>query len=270
MHRFRLADGLPVYLVESHAVPVVVASVVSRYGSAADPPRRAGLANLTAALTRQSTRGLAKGGLDAHSVAREVAALGGILSSTAGRDASWVTMQSLVPHAERSLDLLAALVRRPAFDADDIDRVRDDLRVGLKQGATNPTWIAWDRLLPAVYGPDHPYGHTSYGTRAGLTGTRRADLRRFHATAFTPGSAALVLAGDLTLRQVRSLAERAFGGWRGAAAAPAPRAPGRGTPADERVVVVDMPGHTQTAIEIGQAGLRHSHPDCDALELGSC
>jgi zinc protease len=262
IQRFSLDNGLPVYLVESHYLPVVTASVVSRYGSAADPRGREGLASFTAKMLTQGTEKR-----DADAIAREVAGFGGLLDSSAAADGSSVTVQALSPEAGRALALTADLVRRSTFPKKDIRRVRDDLLVGLRQQASDPGATAWNLFRPAVYGRDHPYGHPAGGTRRGVTNVTRADLTAFQAKAFTPGSAALVLAGDLTTKQARALATDAFGTWRGTG--PRLPAPGPGSPAAERVVIVDMPGTSQTALEIGQAGLPRSDPDFEGLAVAN-
>ncbi len=262
VQRFALGNGMPVYLVKSSGLPLVTASVVSRYGSAMDPDGLPGLASFSASMLRQGTKNRS-----ATEVAAHVAGFGGLLDSDAAVDGSTLTVQSLVTEAPRALALAANLVRRPAFRKADIARVRDDLEVDFGQAATDPGTTAWRLLAPAVYGPDHPYGHLAPGTRRGVGKVTRADLKRFHAAAFNPSNAALVLAGDLTRKQAKTLATKAFGTWKGTG--PPAVVPGAGSPRPERVVIVDSPGAAQTSLEIGQPGLARTNPDFERMEVAN-
>jgi zinc protease len=103
------------------------------------------------------------------------------------------------------------------------------------------------------------------GTEPGLHGIRREDLVRFHASAYGPANAALVLAGDVTEPEARKLANEAFGGWKGgSAAAPDAR---RSATAPERVLVVDKPGAPQTQVLFAQVGIARSDPDYEKLNV---
>ena len=88
--RFELDNGLPVYLVESHDLPITVASLVSRWGSAAEPAERPGLAAFTADLLDEGTQTR-----DALGIAREIDSLGAFLSTGADGGGSFVSVAAL-------------------------------------------------------------------------------------------------------------------------------------------------------------------------------
>jgi zinc protease len=255
---FKLDNGLPVYLVQSDALPVVTASVVSRRGSAADPSRLPGLAELTLSLMDQGTRAR-----DAPGVARELEALGAWLDTDAERDGSWVRAQSLKPRASELMALVADVVRAPVFRRDDVERKRDDHLVAIQQQRDDLAAVAQTVTWRDLYGPEHPYGHVDLGTEAGVRRIKRADLKRFHSQAFSPANAAIVLAGNLTRDEAGALAERAFGTWSGPAVAVPVPAAGREVP--ERVLIVDEPGAGQTALSIAQKSVKRSDPEFEKL-----
>jgi zinc protease len=70
----KLANGLTVYLVESHELPVVAGELVVRSGSAADPAGKHGLAAYTAAMIDEGTSKR-----DALQIAADLEALGATL-----------------------------------------------------------------------------------------------------------------------------------------------------------------------------------------------
>jgi zinc protease len=262
VQRFTLRNGLPVWLVESHRLPMVSASLVSRLGSAADPADRPGLTDLaTASLDRGTT------GRDALGLPAELEAAGATLSNDTGKDGTWLTATSLTDRAPATLGLLADVARNPTFPTDEVDRVRDADIVALRQARDDADTIAGTVALREVYGAGHPYGHRPTGTEEGLRAATVDDLRRAHARAFTPATTALVLAGDLTRDQAERLAADAFGSWTAArAATPAPPAP-PGPPAGsaERIVLVDKPDASQTALVVAAPGLTAGDADFEPL-----
>ena len=260
VQRFTLSNGLPVWLVESHRLPMVSASLVSRLGSAADPPDRPGLTDLaTAALDRGTAR------RDALGLSRELEAAGATLDNDTGKDGTWLTATTLTDRAPATLAVLAEVARNPSFPADEVDRARDAGIVALRQGRDDADTIAGTVALREIYGATQPYGHRPTGTEEGLRAATVDDLRRAHARAFTPSTTALVLAGDLTAARARTLAENAFGAWRAtpASAEPAPPGPPAGSP--DRVLVVDKPGASQTALLLAAPGVAQSDPDFEPL-----
>jgi zinc protease len=267
VQRFTLGNGLPVWLVESHRLPMVSASLVSRLGSATDPAGRPGLTDLaTSTLDRGTTR------RDALGLARELEAAGATLGNDTGKDGTWLSAEALTDRAPAALAILADAARNPTFPADEVGRVRDAAIVSLRQGRDNADTIASTVATREVYGAGHPYAHRATGTEDGLRAATADDLRRAHAAAFTPATTALVLAGDLTAAQARTLAEDAFGSWTGtpaptgagpSAAGPAPPGPPAGSP--DRVVLVDKPGASQTALVLAAPGVTQSDPDYEPL-----
>ena len=72
----------------------------------------------------------------------------------------------------------------------------------------------------ALYGDRHPYGYSEIGTEAALKSLSRADMETFWKQNFVPNNAALVVAGDVSMAELKALAEKAFGaGRRGTGAA---------------------------------------------------
>jgi zinc protease len=260
--RFRLPNGLPVFLVQSHGLPVVTASLVSRYGSAQDPAGRPGLAAFVASAVKQGA-----GKQDADALAARVANLGADLTTKAHTEYTELTLQMLAPQAGPGVDLISQLARRASFAADGVNRVRSDMQVSVAQQKTDASTTAWKVMLRQVFGSKHPYGHLPAGTHHGLGAITAQDVKDFASRAFTPSTAALVLAGDLTPNAARSIAQKAFGDWHGSA--PLPATPGAAQPATNRVSVVDMPGAAQTAIELGEVGLTRLDPDFERTQIGN-
>jgi zinc protease len=256
--RFELTNGLPVYLVERHGLPLATASLVSRWGSDAEPPGRSGLAEFSAAMLDQGTQSR-----DALGIAREIESLGATLTASANGEGSSIDIAAPAPQLGAAMAVMSDVARTPAFPPAEVERVRGEMLTGLDQQGDEPSSIASTVVSSELYGDGHSLGRTGADTKASVTAISRDELVRFHQEAFTPANSALILAGDLTAEQARTLAETRFGGWRGTGAAPPPAA--APDPAPERVFVVDRPGSNQTTLELAQPGVAITDPDYPAL-----
>jgi len=258
--KFELSNGLAVYLVESHNLPVVAAHLVVRSGSAADPAGLPGLAGFTSAMLDEGTSKR-----DALGIARELESLGASLSTGSSNDGSYVSCKSLKQNATSALGIMSDVVLNAAFPESEVDRIRNDRLTAMVQQRDSPFQTAVRVMTINLYGSDNPYGHVQLGTEEAVKAIQRNDLVSFYRSSYGPKNAALVLAGDLTEAEARKLAADTFGSWQGGAAE-APK-PGAGTRSAERVLIVNKPDSPQTAVLVAQPGVTRSDPDFERLNV---
>jgi zinc protease len=112
----------------------------------------------------------------------------------------------------------------------------------------------------------HPYGHLDIGTEASIQALTRQELHDFWKAHFVPGNAALVVAGDMSMAQLRAVAQKAFGAWaKGPAVSRASLA--TPAPAGARVVIVDRPAAPQTQLRVQSTAPPRSTPDYPVLRV---
>jgi len=258
--RFALPNGLQVYVVESHNLPIVASSLVLRSGSAADPKEMPGLAGFTASMLDEGTEKM-----DALSIANKMYSLGATLNIGTSSDGTSANVRSLKQNARAAMGVMGDVVLTPAFPAKEVDRIRNDRLTALLQQRDQPFQTAIRVMNASLYGPTHPYGHTGLGTEDALKKISRDDLVAFYKGSYAPKNAALVVVGDVTESEAKKLATEVFGAWKGdGAAAPLPP---EGVTAQSRVIIVDKPGSPQTALLAGQIGVARSNPDYEKLEV---
>jgi zinc protease len=255
---FKLDNGLTVYVVESHALPVVSSELVVRAGSALDPQARPGLSGFSVAMLDEGTKTR-----DALGIARDLEALGASLSMGSFADGSSLSLRSLKRNTAKAMDIMADVTLNPTFPESEIERVRNDRITSILQQRDSPFQTGNRVLLPALYGPEHPYGHMAIGTEYSLKNATRDELVDYYRKGFTPENTALVLAGDITEAEARKLAKEAFGSWKGTGK-PAPSI-GAPRPGPERVLIVDKPSSPQTMLLVAQLGVMRSDPDFEKL-----
>ena len=258
-----LSNGLPVWIVEHHEVPVADVVLVVRSGSAADTAGKYGVASLTAAMLDEGA-----GSRDALQLADAIDYLGAELSTASVVDASSVRLHVPVARLKDALPIMSDVALRPAFPQHELDRLRNERLTDLQQGRDDPGEIVRAAFPLVVFGAQHRYGTGAVGTLATLKSFTVDDLRSFHAAHFRPTNAVLIVVGDVTADAMLPLLEQAFGSWKpgaGTAAAPAVAEPPQlGT---RRVVIVDKPGSAQSQIRIGWVGVPRASPDFYTLQV---
>jgi len=249
----RLKNGIPVYIVERHTQPYVSLQLVLRSGSGNDG-ELPGLASFTSSLLLSGA-----GEMDARHLAEEIDYLGAVLDAGAGRDEITVRLGVLTKFLPKGLDLMADVVLRPTFPADEVTRERKQAIAALKQSQADPAYLAAVQLRREIHGSG-PYGAEVDGTEETLRRIRREGCVAFHREHFTAGNAFFVAAGDVDPALFTAMLDERFGGWRGEAPDPT-LFPASTAPQGNRVVVVDRPGSVQSAIRLGTLGIARKDPD---------
>lgn len=256
-----LSNGLPVWIVELHKVPVVAVSLAVKSGSSTDPKTRYGLASLTAEMLDEGagTRG-------ALEIADAVDYLGATLSTSSSFDASFVDLQVPVARLAAALPVMAEVALRPTFKEAELQRLREELLTSLLQAQDDPASVVQFAFPRLVFGPAHRYGTMSFGTVTSVKAFTTTDLRQFHARHYVPSNATLIVTGDVTAATILPRLEAAFGAWQGAAVLPAP-VPRAVQLTARQVYLIDKPGAAQSQIRIGWVGVPRSTPDYFALRV---
>ncbi len=257
----RLDNRLGLWSAEHRGLPVVTFMLVLPSGSAADFEGYEGLAAITADMLDEGT-----GDRSAIEVNAEFGRLGTHLDIDVGADATTLVVTCLTRYARRALSLMAELMARPRMAEADFERVRNLRLTRLIQIRDVPSAIADRAFMQLVYGA-HPYAHMALGTEEALRQVTLDDVRAFHRRHYTPGSAVLLVAGDIETSAVRQLAGEAFELWKqdderplsDPALTPPPAVPAY------RLALVNKAGAAQSEIRIGGVGLTRNTPDYHPL-----
>jgi len=244
-----LANGMRVVVANRPTVPVVTMAMQFDAGYAADAGQKLGTASFALAMLDEGTP--TKSALE---IAAELEGLGATLNTGSNLDMSTVQMSALKANLEASLRIAADVVRNPAFDQDEMDRMRGRRIAGIAQEKAQPVQLAIRTLPALLYGEDHSYGAplTGSGTEASITAMTRDDLVKFHADWIRPDNTTIFMVGDITLEEAKAALGTTFGDW----AAPATAVPTKNiaeVPLAEkgRVIIMDKPGSPQSLILAG-------------------
>lgn len=257
---FKLQNGLTVVYNYRPGLPVAAAQLVFNTGSGANPVEKPGLASFTANMLQQGTATR-----NATQISDETALLGATLSSNASMDGSTVGTSSLTKNFSGALDLVADIVLHPAFPPEEVERRRASRLAAFADDRGNPNIIVSRTGVSALFGPHHPFGYDNAGTEESIKAMSREDMMNFWKTHYVPNNAALVVAGNIPVDDLKALAESKFAAWKSGEVPPTQIGAPETTKA--RIVIVDRPGAQQTMVRLMQLGVGRATPDYPAIEV---
>jgi zinc protease len=257
----QLGNGLPVWIVELHKVPVAQVNLLVFGGAAEDPAGKFGVTSLTTAMLEEGA-----GSRSALQIADAVDFLGADLGASSTFDASGVRLHVPVARLADALPIMADVALRPTFGQEELERLRQQRLTALLQARDEPGTIASQAFSRILYGRTHRYGTAMAGTAETIKALTVADLRARFAS-FRPGNSALLVVGDVVPDRAMALLETGFGSWRSPTAAAPVKLPMVDEPAGREIYIVDKPGAPQTQIRIGWIGVPRSTADYFPIQV---
>ncbi|MDP2433397.1 MAG: pitrilysin family protein [Pseudomonadota bacterium] len=255
-------QGARVYFVENHELPMLDISVDFDAGSARDSREKSGLASLT-----RHVMALGAGSYEERDIAEKMADVGANLGGRLDADRAGFQVRTLSGKVERdqSMDLLAAILSAPRFDAGVLEREKARVIAGLQEAETRPEYIGAKAFQAAIYG-DHPYALNEGGEQETVAKLGRDDLVAFHRNYYRAQNMAIAVMGDISRAEAEKLAEKLAGGL------PPGEAPTAILPVtvkqQGKQQVIPHPA-TQSHLFMGLPGLKREDPDYFPLYVGN-
>ncbi len=244
LQRAKLNNGLDIILAERPSVPVVRMQMVFDAGYAADQGVKAGTANLTMAMLDEGTDKY-----NALEISSELAQMGTRLGAEANLDSSRISLNTLKENLDASLAIYSDVILNPSFPSDQLERLRKQQLAAIAQEKNSPFGAAL-RLMPTLlYGEDHAYAapFSGSGSEASVTAIQVDDLKRYHEAWFTAPNGTLVVTGNISMDELKPLAEKHFANLSNKAA-PDKNISDIESLEKSKVYLLDRPGSDQSAI----------------------
>lgn len=271
-------SGAQVFLVQSHAIPMVDVQLDFDAGSRRDPADQAGLASAAASLSGMGVLANPARGepaLDENALGEAWADLGASFGGHASSDRMSFALRSLTypDLLTKAVQLASRQLAAPAFPPDIWQRERETMSAAIKEANTRPATLAQRAFDQAVYGL-HPYGYDSTeDSLKRIEVTHMADLYR---QMIQSCRAKVTLVGALTRAQADALVAQLLAGLAGprtslTAASHCPALPTVAevaplTQASELRIAFDS---AQAHVLLGQPGYKRNDPDFFALLVGN-
>lgn len=203
---FTLANGLRVVVIPNHRTPVVTQMVWYKTGAMDETFGKTGLAHFLEHLMFKGSEHVAPGELS-----KRVRSLGGNDNAFTTQDYTAYFQSIAAQHLETVMTMEADRMKSILLPQTDFDSEKQVVLEERRQNTENdPRAFFYDQLRYALF-PAHPYGAPVIGWKQDIEGLTRDDALGWHNHWYTPNNALLVIAGDVTVDQVRALAEKIYG-----------------------------------------------------------
>jgi predicted Zn-dependent peptidase len=259
MKPFTLKNGIKVYLVEQHTLPIVSLDLNFDGGSRLDPAGKDGLASVCMSLVNEGTTAL-----DKIAYNEALADLASTIATYAAPDSQGISLSTLSKNLQPTLELFRQVLLTPGMRAADLDRLGKRRIESIRQSKGSPGSIV-NRVSDAVlFGAAHPLG--SVETEASINAITLEDCKAHAAQWLHPRGARLFVVGDMTEAQLR----KAFDGPELASftgSVPAMPAVPRPEPIAGRIFLVHVPGAAQSQVQALNFGPKRVSPDFFATSM---
>ncbi len=205
----KLENGLTVWHMKAGETPLVSIHLMLSSGSYLDPKGKEGLTLLAADLLDEGA-----GKFDALQLSDELGKLATDYSSSAGIDYILLSMSGLSENLEPSLGLLSDMVMKPRLDAAEFKRRKDHHVASALTSRDDPRDARGRALATALFGSSYA-GRPTTGTVESLQAITLYDAKSHVRKITVPEGSHLVVAGNVEAAEIRKLAEKHFGKWRG-------------------------------------------------------
>ncbi len=197
--------GITAWLVEESAIPIVTMNIEFDGGARFDEPGKEGAINLTAALIEEGA-----GDMDNLQFAAALEELSSSIGFGAGRDGFTVSVSSLAENIAPTLDILRVALTEPTFEADAVERVRQQVLSGLRSSANDPQSVAGKRWFAEVFG-DASYATPVSGTTETVEALTRDDLVAAFDKMVGRSQMKIGVVGDINAETLATLMDDTFG-----------------------------------------------------------
>lgn len=261
--RIVLDNGMVVYLLEDHELPLVTVNATIRTGSWLDPADKVGLAGMTGAAMR--TGGSAK--LSPDEVDEELEQLAATISIGFAKESGSASLDVLKKDVKRGLEIFADLLRRPAFEPSRVELAKLQALEGIRRRQDSPGSIVGREFAKLLYGADHPSARET-STRS-IQAITREDLITFHRQTVHPNGMILGVTGDFEKGAMLVLLKELFGDWAKGAVPELKLPPVSEAEFKSGAVRFVNKETSQTHLRVGHLTIKETDPDYVAVAIAN-
>jgi zinc protease len=259
---FALSNGMRVFLLEDHELPLIQGSVLIHTGNLFDPPDKRGLSEVMADVLRS-------GGTKAKTgdqIDEELENIAGSVESGMDETSASVSFSGLKETSDSVLQIFKDVLTDPEFRQDKIDLVLSQLRSSIARRNDDAGGIPDRELMRLLYGRDTPYGWQIEYEH--LDRIHRDDLAQFYRRYYFPRNMMLAVYGDFATGEMKDKLEKLLGGW--TVEQPAvPAFPAVTAKPAPGVYLAEKADVTQTFFAMGELGGTFLDKDYAALQVAA-
>lgn len=258
--KFVLSNGLTVYLMEQHEVPLIYVSLALPAGSIYDGSK-AGLAFFTAEALHFGTKSYTK-----DQIEETFDFYGADFSSRAINESARINASFASADKDKILPIIKEMVVNPVFDKTEFEKRKQRALLELRQAKESPRRVIKSYFDKFLYG-NNPYGSPVLGTVASISSISLDDLKNFYNKNYIPNGSAIALAGDFNTSEMKNLISELFSDWQKKDVPQSPVLQPEEKLSSSRILLVNKDDAIETTFLIGSYGIKQSNPDYIAVEV---
>jgi zinc protease len=263
IERATLKNGLKVVLARRKESPTVVMSMLFDAGYVSDKfGGKLGLADLSMNMLDEGTTTRTS-----LQINERLQLLGASLNTFSDLDNSYVSLNTLKPSLDQSLDLYADVILNPAFPEKDFSRLRNKQLSEIAEEKKDPSSAAM-RVAPTfLYGAEHPYAMpmSGNGEESTVNSIELKEVKDFHKRWLRPNNATITIVGDVSLAEITEKLEKRFAAWT-SAETPKKVIPEVKADPKGKIFLIDRPESVQSVIMAGYLTKKYGEMDELAIE----
>jgi zinc protease len=193
-----LENGLRILIQENHNAPVVSFRAVALGGLLFENENNNGITNFVAGMITRGTRNY-----DYARLAQEIEGLAGGVDGSSGRNSLGLTGTFLSKNAVQGLELFLEAFVRSTFPEDEIEKLRQEILLELKNRDDDPTQLAFELFHRSLF-ISHPYRFSVLGMPETISRLRKEDLVDYYNRVFSTNRVVFSVVGDIDTKRVLS------------------------------------------------------------------
>ncbi len=258
--KFTMKNGLTVYLMEQHEVPLIYVSAVVPAGAVKDGGLY-GLASLTADALLFGTKNYTKSQIE-----EKMDFLGAGYVTAADAESASLSASFAKKDLDTVMPILEEIVAAPVFDRKEFDKHKKRVLLKLEQDRERPRAVMNVYFNKFLFG-EHGYGNPVSGTRATLSKITADDVKKFYNANYKPAESAVAVVGDFKTASMKKKIKQWFKHWKNPGASPGIEAKPLPVLNKNRVYLVNKEDAAETQFYIGSLGIKQSNPDFVAVQV---
>jgi zinc protease len=256
--KFILENGLTVYLMEQHEVPLIHVSAVFPAGAVKDIDQY-GLASLTAGGLLLGTRNYTK-----EEIEEKLDFLGASYSTRAEEETASISLSFLNTHQETVFPILKEIMTLPVFDQKEFEKRKKRLLLELEQAKEQPSRVIMDYYKKFIF-EDQGYGNPISGTPSSVKKIGVNELKAFYKSNYKPQESAIAFVGDFKILEMKKRVKQLFNEWQVKETSQKLKSPPLPVFKQPRVLLINKEDASETQFVIGGLGIKRNNPDYVAV-----
>lgn len=257
--KFTLKNGLTIYLMEQHEVPLINVSGIFMAGAVND--KIPGLANITANSLMYGTKNYTK-----QQIEEELDFIGAYINTYSSSEYAGLSSGFAKKDMDLVLNLINEIITKPVFNEEEFVSEKQRKIVDLERAKERPSSVIGNYFNNFMY-KNHPYANPTQGTVEGLETIQVHDAKEFYKNFYTPTNACIAIVGDFDSNIMRKKIESIFSNWKNKKAQNIEIDKPSFNLAEPNILFVNDDESRITTFMIGSKGVEMSNPDYVGIEV---